>query len=110
MTETVLLRLPLTQRLPLLSTTAPNGFICGSPAAGVGPSGMLNARSGSPPGIFVTVSFPQLATQMLPWRSETVPCGQDILPCVYPSDGEIGAPSGRKVETLLCGDAWGSKS
>src|SRR4029450_1159626 len=80
--------------------TAPKGLICGSWAAGTGPSGMLNARSGFPLGIFVTESLPQLATQMLPLRSETVPCGHEMLPCRNPRGPEMAVPSGRNADTL----------
>src|SRR5262249_25633091 len=99
-TETALQRLPLTQRFHWASMAAPKGLICGSWAPGTGPKGMLNARSGLPLGIFVTESLPQLATQMLPWRSETVPCGQEMLPCRNPRGPEMAVPSGRNADTL----------
>src|SRR3546814_10031348 len=70
-------------------------------------SGMLMAWVGSPFGILVTVSLPQLATQMLPSRSDDVPCGHEILPWVNPVLGEIGVPSGRNADTLLWGASDG---
>ncbi len=81
-TETVAARLLTIQALPWASIAAPKGFICGSPASGTGPSGMLTAASGSPPGNMVTESLPQLAIQMLPFLSDTVPCGHEMSPFV----------------------------
>jgi hypothetical protein len=40
------------------------------------------AAVGSPPGYFVTMPLAQLAIQMLPFRSDTVPCGQSMAPLV----------------------------
>ena len=37
---------------------------------------MFVARDGSPCLYTVTVSLPQLAVQMLPCRSDAIPCGQ----------------------------------
>ena len=100
-TYIALLRLPVTHRLPWRSMTVPNGLICGSFAGGAGPSGMLTARAGSPPGNTVTVSLPQLAIEMLPWRSDEMPCGHEMLPCVNPCGGEIAAPSRVNSDTLF---------
>src|SRR5262249_27674436 len=106
-TETVLLKLSVTHTRPARSVATPNGFIFGSFGGGVGPPAMLIPRVVSPPGYFVTVSLPQLAIQMLPWRSETVPCGHEMLPLVYPAGPEMAVPSGAKRDTLFFGAACG---
>src|SRR5262245_23142762 len=55
----------------------------------------------------VTESVAQLAIQMLPGRSATVPCGQEIGPAVSPvTSGETASPFGRNTDTLLAGGTW----
>src|ERR1700683_1451182 len=40
---------------------------------------------------------------MLPERSNAAPIGHDMLPSVYPCDGEIGVPSALNSDIALCG-------
>ena len=57
----------------------------------------------------MTVLLPQFAIQMFPCRSETVPCGQLIPPCVKPPEepavwsGDRAVPLGANFETLRWG-------
>src|SRR2546430_2387026 len=72
---TVSLATPATKMSPSLARATPKGF--DTPM-------FVNscARFGSPPGYCVTLSPWQLAIQMLPWSSATVPWGNEIPPWV----------------------------
>jgi hypothetical protein len=78
---TELLALPVTKTSPSPLTAAPKGRSnpTALPAV-IGPSPKLTALAGSPPSSLVTLSLPQLASQMFPPWSATVPCGQLIPP------------------------------
>src|SRR5574341_1190669 len=47
---------------------------------------------------------------MLPCRSDAIPCGQEMLPCVYPEIGESACPSLVKSDSLFLVATWGVNS
>ena len=49
----------------------------------------------------MTVSLPQFASQMFPWRSERVAWGKEIPPWVKPLLGDRGLPCESNSETVL---------
>ncbi|WP_280723214.1 hypothetical protein [Kitasatospora sp. MAA4] len=94
-TTTLSLPFPVTHACPAGSMAMSKGLTRPS-AGGV----MLRACSGRPLGIRVTLRAPQLAIQMFPSGSDTIPCGWTMPPVRQPRGGETARPSGPNCETL----------